>query len=72
MPEVAEPDDRTYDHVTLGYSGSSKRPMSDGIWIQQYNGSPSGHWLVWNNNFPNQAADWEFNDTGYVGRVVIS
>ena len=72
MPEVAEPDDRTYDHVTFGYSGSGKRPMSDGIWIQQYNGSPSGHWLVWKNNVPNQAPDWEFNDTGYVGRVVTS
>ena len=72
MPEAPPPPDRNYGKVTFGYSGSGKRSLKDGIWIQLYNGSPNGNWLVWENTADPDNPYWEYNDTGYVGRVVRS
>lgn len=82
--EATPPRDRSYSGETFGYSGTGKRPLSNGIWIQLYNGNgPSGamwivwenqDWESWRNRRPRPAIEplayWEYNDTGYVGRVL--
>ena len=86
MTEAGPPQDFPYSGVTFGYEGAGKKPLWQADWIQRYNGLGSAgrafvvwenrEWEAWAGMDPRPAneprAYWNYNDTGYVGRVTAA
>jgi hypothetical protein len=60
---VAQPADDPEGNVIFSYSPTgANKSFADAIWIKQYNGAPSGHYLVWQNGSGHEDAPfWEYH-----------